>query len=71
MIPKRLVGKVPRCEGFKQQTRSKETLTLANSRIAQIEEDLESLDYITIEECLENNPELAKEIDEEIERQEW
>ena len=40
-------------------------------KIAQIEEDLESLDYITIEECLENNPELAKEIDEEIERQEW
>lgn len=40
-------------------------------KIEKIEEELESLDYITIEECLEGNPELAAEIDAEIERQEW
>jgi len=40
-------------------------------KIAKIEEELDSLDYITIEECLEGNPELAAEIDAEIERQEW
>ena len=40
-------------------------------KIAKIEEELDALDYITIEECLDNNPELAAEIDAEIERQEW
>ena len=40
-------------------------------KIAKIEEELDALDYITIEECLDNNPELAAEIDVEIERQEW
>ena len=40
-------------------------------KIAKIEDELDALDYITIEECLDNNPKLAAEIDAEIERQEW
>merc|ERR1712019_117112 len=48
-----------------------EEVAKCEEKIAKIEEELDALDYITIEECLDNNPELAAEIDAEIERQEW
>lgn len=48
-----------------------ENIAKCNEKIAEIEDELEALDYITIEECLEKNPEKAAKINAEIERQEW
>mmetsp|Transcript_6016 Transcript_6016/g.12688 ORF Transcript_6016/g.12688 Transcript_6016/m.12688 type:complete len:286 (-) Transcript_6016:63-920(-) len=74
----------PKWQAYKQDMKDKyiggfaeqslvcmEEIAKLRQGIAAIESELDALDHITIEECLADKPDLAAEIDAEIERQEW